>query len=1054
MKYNSTLKTSSIICLLFLSELVYSQKYSFKNFGAEYGLPNSFIYSINQADDGFLWVGTGEGLTRFDGYNYYPVNFPDSIGRIPSVSIKDRRGELWFGCSDGSVFYTRGNNLLKLKISNTRSISQIIQGPDSLLYIIPQGKSIFGVNPLNPIEIREYSISDEHMMSSAAFTESGSLLIGTQGSLLICKMANDTIIVNNLIPDFDFYVVSSIKDAGKGRTFIVGTEGFGIFLLKVNGNDYTLTRFSGHPEWNSLDVKSIFTDQDNVKYWISTYGSGVIQFQLNDQDTENVQIYNTSTGLASDDARLVFQDSEGNYWYGLFGQGVHMLTSYGFTFYTPGRNSSENNILFVNSLNDKYILGTPSGFHIFDPVAEKSVSFINLTEKTGGSQILSYYLDERNRLWIGTDGKGLYLREPEGGIRLFYRSGDSGADKINDIRIERSNVWLATANGIIVLDNQDGTVKKILRNNDGLPHNYINNILIDNDTAYVATTSDQLYMIDQLYVIDNPYHISYTESPMAGSTINKIIALTKDKNGRIWAATGGNGVFAIFKDSVSAKNRYNGLYSNYCFSIYSDSRNNIWIGHAKGFSMFNSESGIIKTYDDAFAYDGICNPDGMFESADGKFFIGTTEGLVVYDRQKENPREIPPFNNIISIIINDKVYPFQPSIELPYNKYEIVVNFAGINFSDPEKVFYQTYLENYDTDPSEMSARRDVKYILTDGKYKFNLLSVDENGVSGESSSFAIIIAKPIYKKWWFILAIISILTGIVVVIIREREKTQKKEKEHLESELEKRTSLIMKQKGEIEIQNIEITDSINYAKRIQSSILPDVSKLRENFKDAFILFHPRDIVSGDFYWFDKLDDDKFILVCADSTGHGVPGAFMSMIGSTLLQDIVTRKKISRPSEILSMLDKQIFSTLNQNVDLGVSNDGMDMVICEFNIHTRHVRFASAMRPIILVMSGESHYIKGNRSSVGGESVIDKYFIDQEYYLNEGDTLYLFSDGLPDQFGGTDGKKMKIARLKKIIDHVSKLPMREQEKAMSDSFNEWKGDFEQVDDILLIGVKV
>ena len=119
-----------------------------------------------------------------------------------------------------------------------------------------------------------------------------------------------------------------------------------------------------------------------------------------------------------------------------------------------------------------------------------------------------------------------------------------------------------------------------------------------------------------------------------------------------------------------------------------------------------------------------------------------------------------------------------------------------------------------------------------------------------------------------------------------------------------------MKQKGEIELQNIEITDSINYAKRIQTSILPDINKLKESFKDAFILFHPRDIVSGDFYWFDKLEDDKFILVCADSTGHGVPGAFMSMIGSTLLQDIVTRKRISKPSEILSLLDKQIFPHL------------------------------------------------------------------------------------------------------------------------------------------------
>jgi serine phosphatase RsbU (regulator of sigma subunit) len=178
------------------------------------------------------------------------------------------------------------------------------------------------------------------------------------------------------------------------------------------------------------------------------------------------------------------------------------------------------------------------------------------------------------------------------------------------------------------------------------------------------------------------------------------------------------------------------------------------------------------------------------------------------------------------------------------------------------------------------------------------------------------------------------------------------------------------------------------------------------------------------------------------------------MIGSTLLQDIVLRKEITKPSQILSILDKQIFSTLNQNIDVGVSNDGMDMVICEFNIKTRHIRFASAMRPVIIVMQGEPYYIKGNRCSVGGESVIEKYFDDQEYYLNEGDIVYMFSDGLPDQFGGADGKKMKIARLKKLIEKVSKLPMTEQKEMISDYFFDWKGDYDQVDDILLMGIRV
>ncbi len=180
----------------------------------------------------------------------------------------------------------------------------------------------------------------------------------------------------------------------------------------------------------------------------------------------------------------------------------------------------------------------------------------------------------------------------------------------------------------------------------------------------------------------------------------------------------------------------------------------------------------------------------------------------------------------------------------------------------------------------------------------------------------------------------------------------------------------------------------------------------------------------------------------------------MSMIGSTLLRDIVIRQRVSKPSEILKMLDNQIFSTLNQNLELGISNDGMDVVVCEFSLRNRHLRFASAMRPVILVLDGEPYYIKGNRSSVGGESVMEKFFDDQEYYLNEGDTMYLFSDGLPDQFGGPYGKKMKIVRLKKLIEEVSVLPMDEQDNAITRFYTEWKGDHEQIDDIIFMGVRI
>ncbi len=1031
------------------------QTYSFRNYDREDHIPNSFVYTISQSDNGFLWIGTGigDGVSRFDGYDFFNVPYPDSsIVRYPTVSIKDKRGVLWFGCSDGTVFYSKENKLIPVAINNLNIISDLIEGPDGWIYIIPQGKALFGINPDYPEEINKYSFSGDPLIYSASFTRSGNLLIGVRDSILVCRLRKDSVSVIRVVEGFDNSGVNAIHMIDDSTRFVIGTDDNGLFQLLLSDYNEELTRFPGHPEWESLNVQSIFEDSEK-NLWISTFGSGVIEFKLSDnyKTVESVRNYNTETGLTGNDVKTVFQDIEGNYWFGMYGKGLSMLTSYAFSSYNPGKNSLENNILYVNKFNDKYILGTPTGFHLFDPREGKSLSFTSLASQVGKVLISSYYLDKEKNLWIGTEGNGLFVRSSSGKVTLFYRSGDTGADNIRDIETDGRNIWLATTNGVIVLDRITEKVKAgPFDISSGLPHNSINKILLTNDgTAYIGTESDKLYSID------SDFSVHTGKSTMYGSIKNKILSLALGQNGEIWAATNGNGIFEFQNDSVTAITRSNDLWSNYCYSILSDSEGYIWVGHDKGLSSFDPENGTMRVFGTDFAITGICNPEGMFESGNGMIFIGTTSGLIVYERRKDRHTTIPPFNNINYVTINDVLYPYQPSYTLPYSKYRITVSYSGINFNATDKVYYSTYLENFDNDWSKLNSLREVTYSLSEGKYKFNLISVNENGMSQEyPASFDLIIRLPFWRTWWFILVVILVVTGIVIFIIIQRDKAQKKIQDYLESELEARTSVVMKQKGEIELQNIEITDSINYAKRIQTSILPDIGRLKESFKDAFILFYPRDIVSGDFYWFDTIDEDKFILVCADSTGHGVPGAFMSMIGSTLLQDIVTRKRISKPSEILSLLDKQIFSTLNQNVELGVSNDGMDMVVCEFDVRTRHIRFASAMRPVIIVMDGESYYIKGNRSSIGGESVVEKFFDDQEYYLREGDTIYLFSDGLPDQFGGPDGKKLKIARLKKMIEKISKMPMDKQEDAMSKFYFEWKGNYDQVDDILLIGVKV
>lgn len=1052
-KLHRKIFVSTICCLLLFPGLLPGQIYRFINYGTDKNIPSGFVYTLNQDNSGFLWVGTGSGISKFDGFRFYPITFPDSAaGRYPTASLKDKNGIIWFGCNDGKVFYTSQENLKSVELSNNRSVNSIIESPDGSIFIVSEGGSIYSIDTSSPKNIKTIFTGKNLILFSASFTQSGDIMLGTQENVILCKRGKDSLMVSETIDGFDYSSIKAIHRINGSDSYLIGTEGNGIFRLNLSEKGVRLDNFSDYPDFKFLSVQSIAADSDD-NLWISTYESGILQIQFSPgtQEIESCKFFNKNSGLPGNNVRTVFQDAEKNFWIGLFGDGISLLNSYAFSFYSPGITPDENNIIYVNRINNNYFLGTPTGFYFLDLTANKAGKFTDLTSLTSKYEISSYYVDKSDNVWIGTKGGGLYVRDIYGTIRQFYRSGDSGKDYITDIEIDNNNIWLSSLNGVVLLDKRAEKARANYNIDNGLPHNSINKLFITSKgNVAVATKADRMYYIDP------ETGISEGKALMSGTTLNEISSFCETDDRNLWAATKGNGIFEFYRDSVVSFTRADLLMSDYCYSIFADSQNRIWIGHYSGFSRYDRNAGIMRTYGTDFARGGNCNPDGMYESDDGKIFIGTTQGLIIYDKLKDKKNPIPPFNNIVSVTINNVDYPLKPSYSLPYSKrYNIKVSYVGINFSDPDKVYYQTRLDNFDSDWTKVTTEREVPYSLGDGRYKFNLISVNENGLSQENPvTFEIFIKKPFWRTWWFILSLIAVISGIIVLIVREREKAQKKIQAYLEKELEARTSVVMKQKYVLELQNIEITDSINYAKRIQTSILPDFQRLKDVFSDAFIFFRPRDIVSGDFYWFDKLDDDRFILVCADSTGHGVPGAFMSMIGSTLLQDIITRQHIIKPSEILKILDKQIFSTLNQNVELGVANDGMDMVVCQFNIKSRHVSFASAMRPVIIVMGGESFYIKGNRSSVGGESVIEKFFDDQEYYLNEGDTIYLFSDGLPDQFGGTDGKKMKIARLKKLIEDVSNLPMNGQKEVISMFYNEWKGEFEQVDDILLMGVKL
>ncbi len=545
-----------------------------------------------------------------------------------------------------------------------------------------------------------------------------------------------------------------------------------------------------------------------------------------------------------------------------------------------------------------------------------------------------------------------------------------------------------------------------------LPHNNIACVFMDSQKRLLfATRTNGVYQLNEK---DEPVNLF----PVGASEI-EFKSIAEDEQGSIWAATYGDGVYRFKNDSVYHITANLGLKNDYCYSIVSGINHSIWTGHRVGISRINTENMRVTKYDMNTGITGDCNPNAVYKSTTGILFFGTTEGLISYDPSKESKRKIPPFQNITRVLISDKAYDpdQQIAIVLPYKPYRLRIDYIGLNYRDPGSVRYQYKLEGHDLVWSDVTDATSAYYPrIEEGDYVFLLRSYNSDGLTNtDPVSVKIRIRPPFWKTWWFITLVVLTLFMSVFIYVKIRERKQKLLQEYLETELAARTKEVVEQKEVIEIKNRDITDSINYAKRIQTSMLPPVKRLQQFFSGCFVFYHPRDIVSGDFYWFDQINENKFVVVCADSTGHGVPGAFMSMIGSTLIKDICTRENGNSPSAVLRVLDCELRNTLNQNIEDGSSaNDGMDIIVCEIDLKTHYMRFASAMRPMIIYRNGEEVFIKGSRNSVGGHyDKEDNIFEDEGIQLSKGDIIYMFSDGYSDQFGGPMGKKFKMVRLKK-----------------------------------------
>jgi len=376
----------------------------------------------------------------------------------------------------------------------------------------------------------------------------------------------------------------------------------------------------------------------------------------------------------------------------------------------------------------------------------------------------------------------------------------------------------------------------------------------------------------------------------------------------------------------------------------------------------------------------------------------------------------------------------------------IYFDIVAPGYQKRNSVQYQYIVDGMMDSWSKWSTRSTINLLLPHGTYTLRVKARDIWGNMSEPIQKTFTIKTPFMETSFFMIMVIILACVLVVVVIRFRERHLQHEKHILEEKVKERTA-------EIEAQKQEITSSIEYAGRIQQAMLPMDEIFNNAFAEHFIMFRPRDIVSGDFFWIGE-DANHYFFTVADCTGHGVPGAFMSTLGISTLNEIITNKSDLHANTVLNLLRSKIKTSLHQTGKEGEAADGMDIAFCILHKNRKTLEYAGAYNPMMIFQGGELKEYKADRMPIGIYVGEKESFTNYELNVGKGDIIYLFSDGIIDQFGGPDGSKFKRSSLKKLLTSINDKPLSVQKDIIEKEFDQWRGGGAQIDDVTIIGVRI
>ncbi|MFW5879673.1 MAG: SpoIIE family protein phosphatase, partial [bacterium] len=673
-------------------------------------------------------------------------------------------------------------------------------------------------------------------------------------------------------------------------------------------------------------------------------------------------------------------------------------------------------------------------------------------EKIGG-QIFDIHQDEEvpDLFWLGTIN-GLELLDRRTGSFTRYDIPDSLNHELEHVRVIREfngALWLATKeNGVWRMDKDRKTFMEYSPRHKKSSPFYINgffikSLLIDEHLLWVGLLNGLTCINMKTGEVEDYPELDKLKA-------YSVMAIEKDDEGMLWLSTGRKGLVRLNKatmDFMEFGSQF-GLNNYFMEDVSLEKDDVIYFGSAEGTVFFEPFDVQTDFYNDPMVISSI---SVMNES----------------------------FNHLDDVDDFDKTIPYLDYIELSHDQNFITFEYALLNFNDGDANEYACMLEGVESRWNHVGEQTSVSYQnLAPGDYVFRVIGKGPRGIwSAEPASLKVMIRSPFWQTWWFRLSAFILVLFLLVYLYFRRAKRMERLQQRLEERVQERTAEVIEQKNILEdqrnkiekqtklleAQNKDLTDSIEYATKIQSAILPTPDVVEDMLPESLILFKPKAILSGDFYYIERMtgpvffnneeNNDVFFSV-VDCTGHGVPGALMSVVGYMVMNQAIKEQHLIHTDEILNFLDIEVKRILRRS-NTG-SRDGMDLALCKLDQDNMTLEYSGAFNNLYIIRDNRLIIYKAERNSIGsylnpGEVFFKRHAIE----LKKGDCIYIFSDGYPDQLGGISKTKKYSKRrfLNKLLE-IHKMPMDRQHKVLDEELSDWMLGFEQMDDILIMGLRI